>query len=251
MSAQSQLPITAVAGSIKDQIRNLLGGGIPPRQVSLAVGCEESYISQLMQEEEFSQAVLAQNIIRLQSQSARDGKYDMLEDRLLEKLEQALPMMVNPDKILRAITVVNGAKRRGAAQDAPIAQITNVIHLNLPTMIVNRYQTNAQNEVVEVNGQGLVAMPANALLDRLKVIENASLPVLAQPAPGPATISTASNGITNTSTSPAPQLPASPPPVIPAIKDPPNGSKREETQRLLERIRNSLVRGQEVSCEQF
>lgn len=222
MSAQQH-----IIGSTKDQIRNLLGGGIPPRQVSLAVGCEESYISQLMQEEEFSQAVLAQNIIRLQSQSARDGKYDMLEDRLLEKLEQALPMMVNPDKILRAITVVNGAKRRGAPQDAPLTQITNVIHLNLPTMIVNKYQTNAQNEVVEVNGQGLVAMPANALLDRLKIQD--------------ATVVAATA---------ATQLPAPPTPA-PAVKDPPNGSKREETQRLLERIRNSFVRGQEVSCEQF
>ena len=94
-----------------------------------------------------------------------------MEDKILKKLNDQLHMVVNPDRLVRMLAVVNGAKRRGAGNTEVAGQggqITNVINLTLPTAIVNRYRTNGSNEVVEVNEQGMVGMPAAALLEKIK-----------------------------------------------------------------------------------
>ena len=177
----SALAKQVVSGGIQDQIKNLLSAGCKPAQVAAAVGCEDSYVSQLMQDQEFSQEVVAARILALTSQSERDKKYDSLEDQILDKLQSQLHMIMNPDRLVRMLTVVNNAKRRGAgAEEGQFAPISNVINLTLPTLIVNKYQTNGQNEVVEVNGQGLVGMPAQALIDKLRLgsqITAAQIPV--------------------------------------------------------------------------
>lgn len=167
MSAALKQP--EVPGGLKEQIKNLLSAGCKPAQVAAAVGCEDSYVSQLMLDQEFSQEVVTARILALSSQSARDQKYDGLEDQILDKITQQLPMIMNPDRLVRMLVAVNNAKRRGAgASDTQLAPISNIINLTLPTLIVNKYQTNGANEVVEVNGQGLVGMPATALIEKLK-----------------------------------------------------------------------------------
>lgn len=167
MSAQASIP--EVSGGLKEQIKALLSAGCKPAQVAAAVGCEDSYVSQLMQDQTFSQEVVAARILVLSAQSDRDRKYDSLEDLLLDKIHAQLPMILNPDRLVRMLIAVNNAKRRGAgAEEGQFAPISNVINLTLPTLIVNKYQTNGTNEVVEVNGQGLVGMPATALIERLK-----------------------------------------------------------------------------------
>lgn len=158
-----------VPGGLKEQIKSLLSAGCRPGQVAAAVGCEDSYVSQLMQDQQFSQEVVTARILALSGHSERDKKYDGLEDQILDKLTNQLHMIMNPDRLVRMLVAVNNAKRRGAgAADTQLAPISNVINLTLPTLIVNKYQTNQANEVVEVNGQGLVGMPATALIERLR-----------------------------------------------------------------------------------
>lgn len=161
--------VNFIAGDKKQQIKSLLKEGIPASQVALAVNVEPSYISQLMLEEEFSREVIEARYAALRSFTARDNKYDSIEDRLLLKLEEQLPLMMNPDRILRAIAIINNAKRRGVANDQPMAQATQVINLTLPTVIVNRYKTNTNNEVIDVNGEALIGMPAERLLEQVGV----------------------------------------------------------------------------------
>jgi hypothetical protein len=168
----------ALGGDTKQQIKSLLSGGCTQRQAALAVGVDESYVSQLMTgDEEFANAVISSRIVALKDQSDRDQEYDRLEDRILRKISEQLPMIVNPDRLVRMLAVVNGAKRRGMQNQngndggmgggTGTTAITNVINLSLPVAIVNRYRTNGRNEVVEVNEQGLVGMPANKLLEKV------------------------------------------------------------------------------------
>ena len=160
-----------LVGDTKQQIKSLLSGGCTQRQAALAVGVDESYVSQLMTgDEEFATEVISARIVALKDQSARDGEYDKLEDKILKKLNDQLSMIVNPDRLVRMLAVVNGAKRRGAQQqdNGQNVAVTNVINLSLPAAIVNRYRTNTSNEVIEVNEQGMVGMPATALLEKIR-----------------------------------------------------------------------------------
>lgn len=164
MSAQ------AMPGSKKEQIRELLKSNCAPSDVALAVGCEPSYVSQLMQDQDFASEVAVARVKILQEQTGRDGKYDSLEDRLLNGLEMKLDQGVSflkIETILRAIQTVNQAKRRGAPVGGPSTVVNNVINLNLPAHTVREFQVSGENEVIAVGTQNLVSMAAPQVLNRL------------------------------------------------------------------------------------
>ena len=132
------------------RILELLGNGLSPEIVATAAGVSPSFISQLLSTEEFATQVTALRFKNLQEDTARDKRYGKIEDELLNKMEDLLPMMYKPMEVLRAITVINGAKRRGAS--APETQHINntVVNLVMPRTILQQFITNANNQVVEV-----------------------------------------------------------------------------------------------------
>lgn len=166
----------ALAGSKKEQIKQLLQANCSITDAAATVGCEVSYVSQLMTDEEFAKDIITYRILNLQEQTNRDKKYDSLEDKLLAglelKLEQGMALM-KTETILRAIQAINGAKRRGAVAEAPSTVVNNVINLTLPSHIVRQFQVNPQNEVITVGEKNLISMPASRLLEKVKEVKPA------------------------------------------------------------------------------
>lgn len=157
---------------MKDRILNLLGQGIAPVIVAQTVGCNPSYISQLLQEEEFALAVAKLRCEGIEKEVNRDNKYDALEDKLLEKLENVLPFMLKPRDILDALTRINAAKRRATVGVSETGTgKTTIINLTLPTIVVQKYQTNQNNEVIDVSGRALINLPPQTLLKSLENLE--------------------------------------------------------------------------------
>jgi hypothetical protein len=156
------------------RILELLGTGLSPEIVASAAGVTPSYISQLLSEESFSKQVTQLRFDNLQAASTRDRAYDDIEDKLIEKMRDLLPMMYKPLEVLRAITVINGAKRRGAVAPENIHINNTVVNLTIPNQILQRFIVNATNQVVEVSGnemtdsQTLVTMPSSQLLGKFK-----------------------------------------------------------------------------------
>lgn len=149
---------------MRERAMELLGAGVSQEAVAAALGCTASYISQLMADGEFAKAVATLRFQQLQLHTARDGKYDTLEDKLLERMENVLPLMLKPNDILRGIQVVNAAKRRGsAAQELPVGQHAQVV-LQMPVKLVQQFITNVQNQVIAVAGQELVTASPQQLL---------------------------------------------------------------------------------------
>lgn len=146
------------------KILDLLGSGLPEGTVASAVGCTPAYISQLLSEPEFRSQVLEKRVVALQAQSKRDGRYDALEDRLLERLEEILPFMSRSAEVTRAMQVVNAAKRRGSSIDQP-AQLENTrqVILNMPVSVINQFALSASREVIEVNGKPMVSATSQQL----------------------------------------------------------------------------------------
>lgn len=155
------------------RILEMLGNGLSPTVVSSALGVSESYISQLLSEESFAHQVTTLRYQNLQAATIRDRSYDAIEDALIQKMTDLLPMMYKPMEVLRAITVINAAKRRGA--DAPENTVINqtIVQLTLPTAITSRFVTNSNNQVIEAGDQELITIAAPSLAGRLDAMKAA------------------------------------------------------------------------------
>lgn len=153
----------------RKQIQELLGSGLSNAVVASAVGVSDSYISQLMADETFAAAVVAARTLSLTANSARDKSIDSLEDSLLDKLKDVIEtnQIYKPQDILRAFAVVNIAKRRGVAAHESLVINQTVVNLTIPEKVIRTFTTNTQGEVVDVEGQTLVTMPAHTLLKKL------------------------------------------------------------------------------------
>ena len=162
-----------VSSSVEERALNLLGSGAGAEQVAMALGVSSGRISQLLSKKVFSDKVASLRYQSLQQSNKRDEKYGSLEDKLLGKLERSIPLLLKPESILKAIQVVNGAKRRG--QSAPEHSTTsqNIVNLVLPTQIVQQFTTNINNQVVKAGDQELLTIPSGNLLKQVEDMQEA------------------------------------------------------------------------------
>lgn len=153
---------------LKEQIKQMLGNNVPATAVAMAVGCEASYVSQLMSDEQFAQEVRILRMAKLTEATNRDDKLGKMEDALLDKIEDAIPLMFKPSELLGAYKILNSAQRRGASAIGD-AEITKpVVPLTLPTVIVQQFVLNGNQQVVEVGGRPMITANSHALLDQVK-----------------------------------------------------------------------------------
>lgn len=160
--------------SVEDRALSLLGSGVPASATAAALGVSESRISQLLSDSTFKEQVTELRYNNLQAHNKRDNAYDTLEDTLLGKLEKSLAFMVRPGEILKAIQVVNGAKRRGQSAPEQIVNQSSIVNIVMPTQIVNKFVTNVNNQVIKAGDQELLTMPSGNLLSRVEGKEDDS-----------------------------------------------------------------------------
>jgi len=154
--------------SLEDKAMSLLGSGVAAESVASALGVTAGRIAQLLSDETFSAEVSKLRYKSLQEHNVRDGKYDSLEDKLIEKLRNSLPLMVKPADILNAVRVVNSAKRRGQSAPQQVTNQQNIINLTLPTIIANKFSVDMNNQVVRAGEQELLTLPSGALLKQIE-----------------------------------------------------------------------------------
>lgn len=153
------------------RILELLGNGLAPEVVAAAAGVTASFISQLLSTEDFAAQVTELRFANLQDATTRDKRYDSLEDKVLDKLEESIDMCYyKPMELIRVLGIVNGAKRRGASAPEHTAINNTIVNLVMPVQIMQRFTTDANNQVVEVQSgietQTLVTMPSSMLLKK-------------------------------------------------------------------------------------
>lgn len=151
----------------QERALQLLGAGLKPADVSVTLGCDPSFISQLLMDDGFRQQVLALRIENLQAQTIRDRNIDTIEDELIVKLHDSIKYMIKPRDILMAFNIVNAAKRRGAASSGGDINLTQqVVTINLPPAAKEHFfpRINAQGEVVAVGQQVTVTKSLQQLM---------------------------------------------------------------------------------------
>lgn len=157
----------------KDRIKELLGSGLSNSAVATAVGCDISYLTQLMADPAFAEEVIVLRSKNLQANTQRDRSIDAIEDKLIEKLADAVDsnLIYKPNDILRCFAVTNAAKRRGVPATGDLNLTQPVVQLNIPQQVINNFVVNVHNEVIEAEGQTLVTMPAAELVRNLTSIK--------------------------------------------------------------------------------
>lgn len=171
-----------VTSGLEEKALNLLGSGISAENTASALGVTPSRISQLLAIDAFSAQVSELRFEALQSHNVRDTRYDSLEDRLITRLENSLPLMVKPADIVNALTRVNAAKRRGQSAPQQVVNQQNIVNLTIPTVIIDKFTINVNNQVVKAGEQELQTMPSGNLLkqvedataERIELIEDKS-----------------------------------------------------------------------------
>ena len=154
--------------STESRALSLLGQGLGPEVVAAAVGVSTSRISQLLSEPEFSAQVAELRYENLAKHNTRDNSYDALEDALVEKLKDLMPYMMRPMEVLKAIQVINAAKRRGSSAPEAITSQQTVVQLVMPTQIIQSFTTNINNQVIKAGTQDLVTVQSSNMTKMLE-----------------------------------------------------------------------------------
>ena len=160
--------MTQAITSQESRALELLGQGIGPEQTASAVGLSTSRISQLLSDPEFSAQVAEKRFHNLQKHNERDSNYDSLEDKLLQKMQNCLIFMHKPMEILRAIQIINQAKRRGVSAPDHITQQQTVVTLTMPVTVVSQFKLDGNRQVLEAGQQTLITAQSSHLQDMIK-----------------------------------------------------------------------------------
>ena len=159
----------------EERALKLLGQGVPPTAVASALGVDVSRISQLLSDETFASRLVELKFESLSKHNERDSAIDQMEDKLLEQLKYALPMMTRPMEIIRAFAIINAAKRRGASAPESITAKQTVVNLNIPQILLQQFTTNVHNQVVQVGEQSLLTIPSANLLKQAEARQAAEV----------------------------------------------------------------------------
>jgi hypothetical protein len=167
----------------EDRALSLLGQGCGPELVASAIGVSVSRISQLLSTPEFAEKVAELRFASLVRHNERDQRADRIEDMLLEKLENVIPYITDPMKLVAAYTRINAAKRRGASSPDAISTQTQVVALNIPSVVIQQHikqdiTVNINNQVIKAGNQDLVTVQSSNMESLLK--RSKSLAPLAQ-----------------------------------------------------------------------
>lgn len=152
------------ATTTEERALTLLGSGVTPEQVASALGVTVSRISQLLSDPEFTARVAELRFEALNKHNERDSRYDTMEDRLLTKLEDLLPLMMRPMEVLKSIQIINAAKRRGQSAPEQTINQQTVVSIVMPVSIVNKFVTNINNQVIKAGTQDLLTIQSGQLL---------------------------------------------------------------------------------------
>lgn len=142
----------------QQRIMELLGAGASQVQVAMAVGVEESYVSQLMADEGFRAAVQERRADVALKHAETDAKIDSIEEKAWRRLDQLVELETNTMKLLKIATAANAAKRRTDGSQQAASTSAPVVNITLPQSAVVEFKMTTDKQVVEIGGRSMNTM---------------------------------------------------------------------------------------------
>ena len=153
---------------MREKIIEMLGKGIPAAQVASAVGCDDSYISQLLSEPGIADQVIALKADHFSAYVEQDQKLDEAEALALERVASLVPYITRPAEAVRVYGVLNAAKRRTVDAASQAQAVAQTVQLDLPEASRVRFTLTADRQVIEIEGRSMTTMPAKSLSAQLE-----------------------------------------------------------------------------------
>ena len=153
---------------MREKIIEMLGKGIPAAQVASAVGCDDSYISQLLSEQGVEDTVKHLRADHFSAYIELDKKVDDAEEEALQKVASLIPYITRPLEAVRVYDVLNAAKRRAMATIGSGQAVAQTVILDLPEASRVRFTITHDKQVIEVEGRSMTTMPAKSLAIQLE-----------------------------------------------------------------------------------
>ena len=140
----------------------LLSQGIPTSQVAAACGVSDSYISQLKADPDVQTQIAEKQAASSIADIQFDDDLETAENMALQKIKSNIAF-ANMGQAIAAFRILNTARRRADPVVTSDAAVSVTVNLTLPQSAVPRYVTNANNEIIEVEGQTMLSATAKNL----------------------------------------------------------------------------------------
>ena len=152
----------------KKKVIDLLSASISPGTIAQTLGCDPSYVSQLLQDPEIMEAVVAKRVAAATKVAATDEKVQDIRSILVEQMRKIAPFTTKMSDICMALTTVDKmASRLPSANIRESEEHRTVVSLTLPKSLALNFVMNGQNQIVEVDNRALETMSANRVFEQL------------------------------------------------------------------------------------
>ena len=148
---------------MKDKIIEMLGRGIPAVQVASAVGCDDSYISQIVADPDNAAKIQELKAVHFSKYVEQDASLDEAEAAALDKVKFLVPFITRPAEAVRVYAVLNGARRRTGENANAAAPVMATVSLDLPEAARVKFTLTADKQVIEIAGRSMTTMPAKSM----------------------------------------------------------------------------------------
>lgn len=159
---------------IPGRILKMLCSGCSPEEAASAVGVDSSYVRHLKQEPDFIAQIKKQLTENAERAAAIDENYVAIEKQATDKLKTLVPLIHTPRDLIAIAQFANSAKKKtggvgGNGGEEPGTQKT--VKILMPTVILNNFTTNVQNEIVAAGGRTLTTLNSASMASLVGKIE--------------------------------------------------------------------------------
>lgn len=148
---------------VRERLLGLLAAGVSQTVAAAAVGVTDAYVSQLLDSQEFRDALSLKRVARLEQSVEHDDTIESAEKKALDTVVSKLPFVRSATEAARIFQILNSAKRRNSQDVDKTPEQLQQVAIVLPKAAQVHIQVNTLNQVIDVAGRSMAPLPSSAL----------------------------------------------------------------------------------------
>lgn len=122
---------TDLTNPLITKLLSFLAAGVAPSIAASATGCDPSYVSQLLENEQFKEELYKLSAKELEADLAHDSTIESVEAKALKAIEDKLPFVRSAAEAAKIFSILNNAKKRATVPANPMdAGGLSTVHLH-------------------------------------------------------------------------------------------------------------------------
>lgn len=143
------------------RILNILCSGCTESEAAMAVGVSEGYIRALKTEPDFISQIKKKLTENVERAVEIDENYAEMERLATNRLKTYLPLVSSPRDLMAIAAFANSAKKKtsiAGMHSEKGSENAKTVQILMPTVILNNFSMNPNNEIVAVDGRELTTL---------------------------------------------------------------------------------------------